>query len=99
ISETSFLQPENSRSYKKCFLLLANNYSFLIFNIDPVPVVLLVVEGGPNTVRTVHEAVVENNIPAVFLEGTGRCCDLFAKAFHLYNEYRRNIESDDETSI
>ncbi|CAF4039299.1 unnamed protein product [Rotaria sordida] len=99
ISETSFLQPENSRSYKKCFLLLANNYSFLIFNVDPVPAVLLVVEGGPNTVRTVHEAVVENNIPAVFLEGTGRCCDLFAKAFHLYNEYRRNIESDDETSV
>ncbi|CAF1365162.1 unnamed protein product, partial [Rotaria sordida] len=99
ISETSFLQPENSRSYKKCFLLLANNYSFLIFNVDPVPAVLLVVEGGPNTVRTVHEAVVENNIPAVFLKGTGRCCDLFAKAFHLYNEYRRNIESDDETSI
>ncbi|CAF1681388.1 unnamed protein product, partial [Rotaria sp. Silwood1] len=65
---------------------------------NPVPVVLLVVEGGPNTVRTVHEAVVENNIPAVFLEGTGRCCDLFAKAFHLYDEYRRNIESDDETS-
>ncbi|CAF4855404.1 unnamed protein product [Rotaria sp. Silwood1] len=68
-------------------------------NSDAVPVVLLVVEGGPNTVRTVHEAVVENNIPAVFLEGTGRCCDLFAKAFHLYNEYRRNIEPDDETSI
>ncbi|CAF2960103.1 unnamed protein product [Rotaria sp. Silwood2] len=68
-------------------------------NSNPVPVVLLVVEGGPNTVRTVHEAVVENNIPAVFLEGTGRCCDLFAKAFHLYNEYRRNIEPDDETSI
>ncbi|CAF4662172.1 unnamed protein product, partial [Rotaria magnacalcarata] len=46
----------------------------------PVPVVLLVIEGGPNTVRTVKEAVVGNSIPAVFLEGTGRCCDLFAKA-------------------
>jgi len=45
----------------------------------------------------VKEAVVENNIPAVFLEGTGRCCDLFAKAFHLYNEYRTKIEPDDET--
>ncbi|CAF3941979.1 unnamed protein product [Rotaria sp. Silwood2] len=58
---------------------------------DPIPVVLLVVEGGPNTVRTVHEAVVENSIPAVFLEGTGRCCDLFAKAFNLYNEYRQEF--------
>ncbi|CAF2711036.1 unnamed protein product [Rotaria sp. Silwood2] len=65
-------------------------------NSAPVPVVLLVVEGGPNTVRTVKEAVVENNIPAVFLEGTGRCCDLFAKAYRLYNEYRKKIEPDDE---
>ena len=85
--------------------------------VDPVPVVLLVVEGGPNTVRTgeqdacttrrltsltrlflVHEAVVQNNIPAVFLEGTGRCCDLFAKAFHLYKEYRPKSEVGDDTA-
>lgn len=85
----------------------------LFFSIDPVPVVLLVVEGGPNTVRTgkrycfcskfffsflVHEAVVQNNIPAVFFEGTGRCCDLFAKAFRLYNEYRPKFELSDDTS-
>ncbi|CAF0789998.1 unnamed protein product [Adineta ricciae] len=65
---------------------------------DPVPVVLLVVEGGPNTVRTVHEAVVQNNIPAVFFEGTGRCCDLFAKALHLYNEYHQQLELYEDTS-
>ncbi|CAF3840513.1 unnamed protein product [Adineta steineri] len=65
---------------------------------DPVPVVLLVVEGGPNTVRTVHEAVVQNNIPAVFLEGTGRCCDLFAKAYHLYNENLTKLDISDETA-
>ncbi|CAF4817676.1 unnamed protein product [Rotaria sp. Silwood1] len=63
-----------------------------------VPVVLLVVEGGPNTVRTVHEAVVKNNIPAVFFEGTGRCCDLFAKAVRLYEEYIKPIEDAEETS-
>ncbi|CAF2946088.1 unnamed protein product [Rotaria sp. Silwood2] len=62
---------------------------------DAVPVVLLVVEGGPNTVRTIHQAVVENNIPAVLLDGTGRCCDLFAKAFRLYNKYY--VELIDET--
>jgi len=45
----------------------------------------------------VHEAVVQNSIPAVFLEGTGRCCDLFAKAFHLYNESLRQQELADET--
>ncbi|CAF3846657.1 unnamed protein product, partial [Adineta steineri] len=34
-----------------------------------------------------HEAVIRNNIPVVLLEGTGKCCDLFAKVYHLYNEY------------
>ncbi|CAF2112637.1 unnamed protein product [Rotaria magnacalcarata] len=52
---------------------------------DLVSVVLLVVEGGPNTVRTVHEAVVKNSIPAVFIQGTGRCCDLFAEALQVYD--------------
>ena len=46
----------------------------------------------------VHEAVVQNNIPAVFLEGTGRCCDLFAKACRLYNEYQQKFELADETA-
>ncbi len=45
----------------------------------------------------VHEAVVKNNIPAVFLEGTGRCCDLFAKAFRVYNEHRRYTELNDDS--
>jgi hypothetical protein len=45
----------------------------------------------------VHEAVVQNSIPAVFLEGTGRCCDLFAKAFRLYKEHHQHIEHNDET--
>ncbi len=92
------------------YLILFLNDHFY-FYIEPVPVVLLVVEGGPNTVRTgikkyyliskcflfiVHEAVVENSIPAVFLEGTGRCCDLFAKAVHIYNEYQQSLEIGDE---
>ena len=52
---------------------------------EPVPVILLVVGGGPNTLRTVHESVVQNKIPAVLLDGTGPCCNLFAKAYRLYN--------------
>jgi hypothetical protein len=91
---------------------ISNDY--FCFNIDSIPVVLLVVEGGPNTVRTgikcnlskkncmsfciVREAVVENNIPAVLLEGTGRCCDLFAKAFRLYKEHRQQLERSDDYS-
>jgi hypothetical protein len=46
----------------------------------------------------VHEAVVQNNIPAVFFEGTGRCCDLFAKAFRLYNEYRQKFELSEDVA-
>jgi hypothetical protein len=46
----------------------------------------------------VHEAVVQNNIPVVFFEGTGRCCNLFAKAFHLYNEYRHKFDLNGDTS-
>ena len=35
----------------------------------------------------------ENAIPVVLLEGTGGCCDLFAKCFHLFNEYRPRSRS------
>ncbi|CAF4081087.1 unnamed protein product, partial [Adineta steineri] len=55
-----------------------------------IPVVLLVVEGDLGTVEQVHEAVIRNNIPVVLLEGTGKCCDLFAKVYHLYNEYHQD---------
>ncbi|CAF4343328.1 unnamed protein product [Rotaria sp. Silwood2] len=68
-------------------------------DIASVPVVHIVVEGGPNTIRTVKEAVVENNIPAVFLDGTGRCCDLLAKALHLYKEHYQHDELANETLI
>ncbi|CAF3658171.1 unnamed protein product [Rotaria socialis] len=54
---------------------------------DYVPVVLLVVGGDLNTVRTVKYAMTKYKIPAVFLEGTGHCCNLFANALRLYREY------------
>ncbi|CAF4813620.1 unnamed protein product [Rotaria sp. Silwood2] len=43
-----------------------------------VPVVLLVIQDDLDTVEQVHEAVVQNNIPVVLLEGIGTCSDLFA---------------------
>ncbi|CAF1177228.1 unnamed protein product [Didymodactylos carnosus] len=57
----------------------------------PVPVVLLVIEGGPNTIRTVHEAVVQNSIPAVLFDGTGRCCNFFGKVYRKYLEYKDQL--------
>jgi hypothetical protein len=51
-------------------------------------------EGFGESLRSlVYAAVVKNNIPAVFFEGTGRCCDLFAKAVRLYKSLRQRLPS------
>ncbi|CAF4020017.1 unnamed protein product [Rotaria sp. Silwood2] len=42
------------------------------------PVVLLVIQDDLDTVEQVHEAVAQNNISVVLLEGIGTCSDLFA---------------------
>ncbi|CAF2799267.1 unnamed protein product [Rotaria sp. Silwood2] len=65
---------------------------------DFVPVVLLVIEGGLEVIKTVHETIIQNNIPVVLLEGTGGCCDLFAKAYYLYNEYYSKTDISDRTT-
>ncbi|CAF1268684.1 unnamed protein product [Rotaria sp. Silwood1] len=64
---------------------------------DSVPAVLLVIEGYLETIKTVHETIIQNNIPVVLLEGTGGCCDLFSKAYHLYNEYYNKTSISDRT--
>jgi hypothetical protein len=33
------------------------------------------------------------------MEGTGGCCDLFAKCYHLYNEYRPRSRTSVETKF
>lgn len=49
-----------------------------------MPVVLLVLEGGPNTIRTVLESVTkEPSVPVVIAEGSGRAADILAFA-HRY---------------
>lgn len=45
-----------------------------------VPVVLLVLEGGPNTIRTMSE-LIKKKIPAVVVEGSGRAADVVAFAY------------------
>ena len=47
-----------------------------------VPVVLLVLEGGPNTVRTMCE-LIKKKIPAVVVDGSGRAADVVAYAYSL----------------
>ncbi|XP_019633707.1 PREDICTED: transient receptor potential cation channel subfamily M member 2-like [Branchiostoma belcheri] len=45
-----------------------------------IPVVLLVVEGGPGTLKNTKEAV-EKKIPAVIIDGSGRAADVIAYGF------------------
>jgi hypothetical protein len=40
--------------------------------------------------------MVKDRIPVVFVEGTGGCCDLYSKCYHLYNAYNTKVESCDE---
>ncbi len=47
----------------------------------------------------VHDSVVTNQIPVVFLEGTGGCCDLFAKCYRLYNEYHTKLNLSNQTKF
>ena len=44
----------------------------------------------------VHGSVVKNRTPVVFVEGTGGCCDLFAKCYHLYNGHKSKEELSEE---
>ncbi|XP_019640471.1 PREDICTED: transient receptor potential cation channel subfamily M member 2-like [Branchiostoma belcheri] len=60
-----------------------------------VPVVVLVVEGGRYTLRTVSEAV-ERQIPVVVAEGSGRAADIIAYAYKRWKriKQRRKITKD-----
>lgn len=41
--------------------------------------------------------MIKNNIPVILLEGTGGCCDLFAKCYHLYDEYHPKQQSNTQS--
>ncbi|KAJ7365831.1 Transient receptor putative cation channel sub M member 7 [Desmophyllum pertusum] len=52
-----------------------------------VPVVLLVLEGGPNTILTVLESVTRNPaVPVVVAEGSGRAADILAYAHRFISQ-------------
>ena len=52
-----------------------------------VPVVLLVLEGGPNTIRTVLESVGRSPaVPVVVAEGSGRAADILAYAHRFISQ-------------
>ena len=58
----------------------------------PVPVVCVVVEGGPGTLETVMSAL-QSGTPAVIVEGTGRAADILAYAY--WNSHEIEVEVSD----
>lgn len=76
-------------------VLFSNSLSFLADDgIKTVPSVLLVLEGGPGTVGTIHSAVTgDNPVPVVIVKSSGRAADLFAYALTLSTEI---LEADED---
>ncbi|XP_048236497.1 transient receptor potential cation channel subfamily M member-like 2 isoform X3 [Haliotis rufescens] len=56
-----------------------------------VPVVLLVLEGGPGTLETCKSAI-QNNTPAVIIKGSGRAADILAFAYQHATEKEVEVE-------
>ncbi|KAK3605983.1 hypothetical protein CHS0354_019662 [Potamilus streckersoni] len=54
-----------------------------------VPIVILVLEGGPGTLETVQNAL-KQNTPAVIVKGSGRVADILSYAF----KYAETVEVD-----
>lgn len=64
--------------------ILMPQFSFLSGKSHGIPVVLLVLEGGPNTILTVLESVTSTPaVPVVIAEGSGRAADILAHAHGL----------------
>nr|6CO7_A Chain A, Predicted protein [Nematostella vectensis]6CO7_B Chain B, Predicted protein [Nematostella vectensis]6CO7_C Chain C, Predicted protein [Nematostella vectensis]6CO7_D Chain D, Predicted protein [Nematostella vectensis] len=54
-----------------------------------VPVVLLVLEGGPNTVATMYE-LIKKKVPAVVIDGSGRAASVVGFAYN--HTIKRNVD-------
>ncbi|XP_067687429.1 transient receptor potential cation channel subfamily M member-like 2 [Haliotis asinina] len=58
-----------------------------------VPVVLLVLEGGPGTLETCKSAI-QNNTPAVIIKGSGRAADILAFAYQHATEKEVEVKDN-----
>ncbi|XP_071824925.1 transient receptor potential cation channel subfamily M member-like 2 isoform X3 [Apostichopus japonicus] len=61
-----------------------------------VPSVCVVVEGGPNTIRTVCEAV-KNGTPSLIIGGSGRAADVLAYAFKKARSVTKKVRGKNGT--
>jgi hypothetical protein len=53
-----------------------------------IPIVVLVVGGGPRTIDNIYESVV-NGSPVVLLEGSGESCDIMAFALKKFDNEKK----------
>ena len=58
-----------------------------------MPIVLLVLEGGPGTLETVHQAIL-NNTPTVVVKSSGWAADILAFAY--LNAKEEETEAKDQ---
>lgn len=66
---------------------LANLFQISILSAVSIPIVCVVVQGGPNTIQTAYEAI-RNGTPVVVVAGSGRAADIMAYAFQHTKEYK-----------
>ena len=60
-----------------------------------VPIVCVMVEGGPGTLNTAVEAL-KHETPVVIVEGSGRCADAIAYVYHKMK--KRTVQSSADTN-
>ncbi|XP_060069972.1 transient receptor potential cation channel subfamily M member 2-like [Ylistrum balloti] len=63
-----------------------------------IPVVLLVVEGGKNTIKTVLNAI-KKRTPTIVFKGSGRAADLIAYGFELAREMSERFKEHPKESL
>lgn len=76
----------------------SQNTLLFFFTDVSIPVVCIVVEGGPNTIATVHEAIM-NQTPAVIVAGSGRAANILAFAFQRAPEVEMKFKDKDGNII
>ncbi|UJR33345.1 hypothetical protein I4U23_020794 [Adineta vaga] len=63
-----------------------------------IPLIIIVIEGCADAIKKAYRNIVEDCTPVIFVEGSGGCCDLFAKCYRLYNSYKIKPHSCDPTN-
>ena len=81
IKTNEHIMPYLSLGVLPSTIIVALTFSFLSVGSIGIPVVILCLEGGPNTIVTMAEAI-KKGVPAVVIDGSGRAADVVAYAYN-----------------